>query len=305
MILYSKNKGSLKALKEIPFALEKDIRKLFEDNFSLIFKYEFIKNEFTIKNKRIDTLAFNPESKSFVIIEFKRDKNYSVVDQGFAYLSLMLENQADFIIEYNERLKRNLKRNEVEWSQTRVLFVAPDFTENQILSTNFKDLAIELWQVKQFDNDSVLIIPIKKTASAESIKPLTKQNQSLKTITDEIIVYTEEYHLKNGSEATIELYETLKNSILNLSDNIEISPQKVYLAFKKRTNIVDFVIQKKEIKFWLNLKKGQLDDPKKLAQDATGKHHWGNGDYMVCMENDKNLQYILSLIEQSILSQEK
>lgn len=32
-----------------------------------------------------------------MIIEYKRDKNFSVIDQGYAYLSLMLNNKADFI----------------------------------------------------------------------------------------------------------------------------------------------------------------------------------------------------------------
>ena len=46
------------------------------------------------------------------------DKNSSVIDQGFTYLGLMLENKADFMVEYNEQLKRNLKRDDVDWSQT-------------------------------------------------------------------------------------------------------------------------------------------------------------------------------------------
>ncbi|WP_341481949.1 hypothetical protein [Christiangramia sediminis] len=43
----------------------------------------------------------------------------------------MLENKADFIIEYNETLKGSLKRNEVDWTQTRVDFVSTGFTENR------------------------------------------------------------------------------------------------------------------------------------------------------------------------------
>jgi hypothetical protein len=84
-----------------------------------------------------------------------------VVDQGFTYLSLMLENKADFIVEYNESLKQNLKREDVDWSQTRVAFVSTNFTDNQIQATNFKDIAIELWEIKQFDNDTVSPIKIK------------------------------------------------------------------------------------------------------------------------------------------------
>ena len=174
MALYSNQTGKLKEVKEKLFKLEKDIQKVFEANLSAIMGLELVKSEFTIKNKRIDTLAFDKQSGAFIIIEYKRDKNISVVDQGFTYLSLMLENKADFIVEYNESLKQNLKREEVDWSQTRVAFVSTNFTDNQIQATNFKDIAIELWVVNQFENDTVIISPIKKSNAAESIKPLTQ-----------------------------------------------------------------------------------------------------------------------------------
>jgi hypothetical protein len=54
-----------------------------------------------------------------------------------------------------------MKRENVDWSQTRVAFVSTNFTENQVQATNFKDIAIELWEVKQFDNDTIIINPIK------------------------------------------------------------------------------------------------------------------------------------------------
>jgi hypothetical protein len=41
-----------------------------------------VKSEFTIKNKRIVTLAYDPQACAFIIIEYKRDKNISVVDQS-------------------------------------------------------------------------------------------------------------------------------------------------------------------------------------------------------------------------------
>jgi RecB family endonuclease NucS len=69
---------------------------------------EMVCSEFTIKGKRIDTLAFDPQSQSFIIIEYKRDKNLSVGDQGFSYLGLMLENKADFVLTYNETLKKTI-----------------------------------------------------------------------------------------------------------------------------------------------------------------------------------------------------
>ena len=157
-----------------------------------------------------------------------------MVDQGFTYLSLMLENKADFIVEYNESLKRNLKREDVDWSQTRVAFVSTNFTDNQVQATNFKDIAIELWEVKQFENDTIMINPIKKSNAAESIKPLTQNKEALKKVTEEIKVYTEEEHLSKTTEAIAELYEKFRQGILQLADEIEIKPKKMEIGLERQ-----------------------------------------------------------------------
>ena len=300
MALYINQTGKLKEVKEKPFKLEKDIQKVFEANLYSIMGLELVKSEFTIKNKRIVTLAYDAQACAFIIIEYKRDKNISVVDQGFTYLSLMLENKADFIVEYDESLTQNMKREDVDWSQTRVAFVSPSFTENQIQATNFKDIAIELWEVKQFENDTLAINPIKKSVAAESIKPITQQTESLKNITAEIKVYTEQDHIEKASDLTAELYEKFKAAILNLTDGIEVKPQKFYIAFKKGKNVTDIAILKKSLKLFINVKAGQLDDPKKLAQDVSNIGHWGNGDYQIQVEDDKDLEYIMSLVKQAI-----
>ncbi|WP_017496804.1 DUF5655 domain-containing protein [Flavobacterium sp. WG21] len=299
-LYHTKSTNSLSVLKEKPFKLEKEIQTLFEANLFEFMGLEMVKSEFVIKGKRIDTLGYDPQSKAFVIIEYKRDKNISVVDQGFTYLSLMLENKADFVLTYNETLKKAIHSTSIDWSQTRVAFVSPGFTENQRLATNFKDIAIELWEVKRYENDLISINPIKKTKSAESIKPLTKQSTVIKSVTDEIKVYTEEDHLNGASEEIKELYENFKNAILNLTDDIEIVPKKLYIAFKKNKNIADMVILKKGIKIFINLKKGELDDSKGLMKDVSEKGHWGNGDYEIIVSDTHNLEYIMSLVKQTI-----
>ena len=300
MNLYQYDKINFKTLKEKPFKLEKDIQNIFEVNLDSIMGLQIVKSEFTIKNKRIDTLAYDKQSKAFIIIEYKRSKNISVVDQGFTYLSLMLENKADFIVEYNETLKSSLKRTDVDWSQTRVAFVSTGFTENQKAATNFKDIAIELWEVKRYENNLISINQIKKSKSAESIKPITSSNSELEAVTREIKVYTEEDHTANKSNDVIELYETYRDSILNFKEDIEIIPRKKRIAFKGSGIICDILIQKSGIKLWVNLKKGELDDPKNLMRDVSKVGHWGNGDYELVIKNTDDLEYIMSLIKQAL-----
>lgn len=301
MQLFQYNKGKLRILKEKSFKLEKEIQETIETNLEYISSYKFIKSEFSIKNYRIDTLAFDEENHSFVIIEYKRNRNYSVIDQGISYLNLMLEYKADFIIEYNESQKMDLKYNNVDWSQSKIIFIAPSFTDFQRQSSNFKDLPIELWEIKRFENDVIVINPIKRTQSAPSIKQVqTKEKTNISKVVNEIKIYTEEDHLRGKPEEIIELYENFRNAILNLTSDIEIFPKKLYIAFKKNKNIADIRIQQKGIKIWINLHKGDLDDPKNIAKDISHKGHWGNGDYEVNILDTKDLEYIMSLIKQTL-----
>jgi len=301
MAIYKLTQSKLTAIKDKPYKLEREIQRLFEENLPAIMGVEVVKSEFTIKNKRIDTLAFDPQTKAFIIIEYKRDRNSSVVHQGFTYLSLMLQNKSEFVLEYNECKGKTLKRDEIDWSQTRVAFVSTGFTDNQREATNFKDLAIELWEVKRYENDIISINHIRKSQAAESIKPVVQNKKELKAVTEEIKVYTEDDHLQNKPDSVIELYDSFKDSILNLSPDIEIEPQKLYIAFKhKENNISDIEIQKGGLKIFINVKSGQLDDPKNLARDVNGIGHWGNGDYELKATDDKNMEYIMSLIKQAI-----
>jgi predicted transport protein len=300
MPIYKNQNNKLTEIVEVPFQFEREIQRVFEGNLETVMSLTFVKSEFTIKNKRIDTLAYDTQSNAFIIIEYKRDKNLSVVDQGFTYLSLMLENKADFIIEYNETLKQSLKRDDVDWSQTRVAFVSTSFTENQVLATNFKDIAIELWEVKRLENDLFSVTPIKKTRAAESIKPLTQQNQVLTKVIGEIKVYTEDEHIAASTEEIAELYAKFKNAVLNLADDIEIKPTKLYVAFKKGKNLIDFTLQKKSLKMCVNAKYGTIEDTKGLAKDVSSIGHYGNGDYEIQVTNDNDLEYIMSLVKQVV-----
>ena len=298
MPIYQNTNNKLKEVEEKAFKLERDIQRIFEENLSTVMQLTLIKSEFTIKDRRIDTLAYDEQTNAFVIIEYKRDKNLSVFDQGITYLGLMLANKADFVIEYNEQHKKNIKRDEVDWTQSRIVFVSTSFSEYQISAANFKDFAIELWEVKQYEDNLISINPIKKTKTAPSIKPVSQQSETYKKVTDEIKVYTEEDLFVFGSDETVELYQKFRDAILNLADGIEVKPLKQYIAFKKDTNIVCLNIQKKQIRMWIGAKYGTLNDAKGITKNVTELGHWGTGDYEIQVTDDNDLEYIMSLIKQ-------
>jgi predicted transport protein len=306
MKLFTTKGNKLVSVNLQQFKLEKEIQTLVETNLNELFGLEFVRSEFPLKTFRIDTLGYDKENKSFVIVEYKRERNFSVIDQGYTYLSLMLNNKSDFILEYNENCKDSLKRDDVDWSQSRVIFVSPNFTEYQKNSVNFKDVPFELWEIKKYDNGLIGFLE-HKTSSDVSISTIKTDVESVVgSVTKEITVYSEDYHFKKNSrrkDFVIELYKTLRDKILELGD-VEIIPRKSYISFKRKTNVVDIDLQNENLWLWINLKKGELDDPKNLTRDVSSIGHYGNGDYDLKVNDKTDLNYVMFLINQSYKKQD-
>jgi predicted transport protein len=305
MKLFSLINDKVKTVSSKDFRLEKDIQNLIEKNLKEFFNLQLVKSEFSIKNFRIDTLFFEEENKSFVIVEYKRGSNYSVIDQGYTYMSILINNKSDFILEYNEICGKALKRDEIDWEQSKVIFISPQFTDYQKQSINFRDVPFELWEIKWYENDLFGFVQHKNTSN-ESISSISKDtNDVVSVVSREVKVYTEDYHLntKNIRDEIKEIYFNLKERILNIGD-VNIIPRKLYICFSRKTNFVDVEIRNKDVKIYINLKIGELDDPKKITKDVSSQGHWGNGDYEIRLYPDTDLDYVMFLINQSYKKQD-
>lgn len=211
----------------------------------------------------------------------------------------MLNNKAEFILEYNESSNDSLKREDVDWSQSKVIFVSPVFNSYQKESINFRDLPFELWEVKRFSNDTISFNNIKPSKTSESINTIATTSEQINTVNKEVVVYTEEEHLNKSSEDIVDLYNIIKEFILGLDDTITIKSKKLEIGFAYKNKIMlDRHLQKRALKMWLNTSYGTLDDSKGIARDVTNIGHWGNGDYELQISNDDELEYIFSLIKQ-------
>ena len=311
MDLYKLKKNKLQEVPRKNFDLEKDIQLLIETNTEDIFNLEFISSEFRIRDFRLDSLCFDHETNSFVIIEYKKGSSYSVIDQGYSYLSIMLENKSDFILEYNENKDKSLKREDIDWSQSRILFISPSFNSYQKNSVNFKDVPFELWEIKRFSDDLVSLnrhLP----SSKESIQKFDSgKNSVIKSVSKEVKVYDEEHHLDLINEKTKSLYLNLKEEFLKL-DDVDFVITKRYIGFKKNNTIVTYINFYKEslrIRFVRgNIKtdgtksKGffKLDDPKKIfnVQKIKFKNGVVREYYNMKLTDLDNMGYVMLLIKQ-------
>jgi predicted transport protein len=305
MALYSNKSGILKAINESRIPLERHIQKLSEDNLQTIFGLEFIATEFEHNGLRLDSVAFDHSTNAFVIIEYKRDRSFSVVDQGYAYLALLLNNKAEFILLYNEKTGKQLSKTAVDWTQSRVIFVAQNFTIHQQQAINFKDMPIELWQVRMYDNDSVLYSQLKASDKTESIKTVTRDS-TVQSVSSEVKVYNISDHFAGARKVTYDLYEQLRDRLTTLAPNVYENPRGNYIGFSLKENGNDtFVyinIQINALKLHIpRIRPEDINDPlcaleyKKNSFET--KH---TPESITFVRNDEDVDYAVSILRQVI-----
>ena len=288
--------NKINRLNEKKIKLEKNIQNIIENNLNLIFGLEFIESEFSIKNRRIDTLAYDTETDSFVIIEYKRGKSKSIVDQGYAYYGLLLEYQANFVLKFNEIKRVNKLINDFDWSQSKIIFIANRFLEYSKEAVGSK-MPFELWEISKFEEDILTLTKVepKYSISFEDVSQIKPSGKKIK----EVQVFDEEYHISKRPSLIRDLYENLKEEILNIDENIELKPVKLYITFKiNGNNFTSLFIYNKRIDVYLNKLKEQFDDPQNILEDVPESYKWGNISRFKCDSIEK-IPYAINLIKQS------
>lgn len=314
MEIFKEKNSTLEPVNQIQFKLEKDIQKVVEQNVKNLFNLEFIATEVTVGSYRIDSLCFDIENNSFVIIEYKKGSSYSVIDQGYTYLQLLLNNKADFLLIYSEFVNKVIKSSDIDWSQSKIIFISPSFNSYQKDSVNFKGLPFELWEIAKYQNNLVSLNQ-HQTSSNEKISSITSsQNEKIETVNKEIIQFEESDHTKKYSKDLINNWENFKSLILR-DDNVNMKISQRYISFtlgnsrktiayfNSRSNgfkihIVRGFIRRdgKETKKFLT-----LDDPKKMAKEITWKYLDDiQHAYEIMFDKDTDVDYLIFLIKQQL-----
>lgn len=307
MDLYKITKNKLESIERDPFKLEKEIQSVVESNVETLFGLEFVKSEFSLGKFRLDSVCFDNDTNSFVIIEYKKGSSYSVIDQGYSYLSLMLNNKSDFILEYNETTDKTLKRGDVDWSQSRIIFVSPSFNTYQKNSVNFKDVPFELWEIRRFSNGTIGLDQ-HMSSSDESIEVVEGNKKSvIKDVGREVKVYTEDSVFDGKDNSIKELYYQLRDKVCDWEGFSE-DYHKSHVRFKNNKKIKVYVnVQKKCLKIDLLSRtdfsgkvksvkrKFVLDDPKNLFTLVKSNYQ---ETYSFRLSNTKNLDYIVLMLKQ-------
>ena len=302
MPIYKQSGKKLQAIKEKKVELEKTVQNLVEVNLADVFGLRFICSEYPLNNLRIDTLAFDEEQKSFVVIEYKRDRSFSVIDQGYAYLALLLNNKADFVLNYNEKCKKNLRKDHIDWSQSKVIFIASAFTKYQQEAMGFKDLPIELWEVRQYDENLILFNELRVSEKSESIKTVAK-GKDVDTVSTQIKQYSIDDHIKQGWTEAREIFEELTSQVQQIDATFEAKAVRSHISFRiSQSNNVVFNVNPGKTRTRIGLLRTEpkdVNDPEHRVKYVVNSFKYWNQHVSVIDIMDVNdVGYAVMLIKQ-------
>ncbi len=296
MAIFTIKSKSLIELKSRTFATERELQELVDENLYQIFGLEFIRREFGGQGLSIDTIAYDPEIKSPVLIEYKKDTYQSVIDQGLAYLHWLLTHRGDYLV----ALESKLGKRDVDWSQPRVIFIAKRFNTHQIYASGFRNAPFELYRYDLGDNVFV-IEPVetpKSDVSITSVLRIKEAEEVSKTVT----TYTLQDHLNKANDQIKLLFEKLQKLVFALDEKIQEKPVSWYVGYKIRYFNFCAVIFRKE-KLIVHVRKQTIDDPKKLFSKVPAKWAWGKTTiWRTDVGSDKELEYVLGIIKQGYQS---
>jgi len=312
MQIYELKKGGLNQVDRDPFKLERDIQALVEENLDTLFGLEFVSSEFPIGEFRLDSLAFDSENSAFVIVEYKKGSSYSVVDQGYSYLSTMLNNKAEFILEYNEKTGKQIKRGDIDWTASKVIFVSPSFNSYQKNSVNFKDVPFELWEIRRFSG-GLIALEQHVSSSSESIEKLSGSDERsvISRVSSEVKVTSEADHVAKLNDSLKGVWDELKAKLEEFSDT-SFLVTKGYVSWKRGGTAVCFIHFRKR-EFRIDVLRGNkketgskskgyftLDDPKGLSGERSWT--WQSGTtghaYTIELKDSSGIDYVMYLLEQ-------
>jgi len=284
----------LTPIKIIPFTREKDIQSITEHNLQVIFGLQFICSEFAVGNFRLDTIGYDEEAKAFTLIEYKKDQNFSIIDQGYAYLSLMLNHKADFVLALNENTGASSTKSDFDWSQSKVIFVSPSFTPYQIEASNFKDMPIELWEVHLYSNDIIRYNMIRSQRPTASLGSISRVGKAIEKVRTEIKVFTEDAILNDIENETREAYMMIKNIIYQVNSDVEERVKKSMVCFYAGGKGLIWVKPtKRRITIWLRKGKYKGKDGKIIPAG------WGKYPELHLAASEIDYIFIRKLIEQA------
>jgi len=310
--IFQTKKEGLTVIKEIGgkkvFDYEKMIQTLVEKNIEVIFpELEFVYTEFPLDELRIDSVCFNKESNSFVIIEYKNIKHGGALDQGMAYLDLLEDKKEAFLLLYNTEKGKSLKMNDIRRDESKIIIIAPEFTPYQLRSANRTKDPIELYEISRFEDGIITLQKIQKSKDGtnKSKSKNVKQIVRLDEYSEEDYLAGKYFRSRKPTENAKKLFRVMKNVILKEFSELEFKQRSKYAGFystKDGSSVCTLEVATNKLKLCYSTSKTDVL-PKtpfvRHMRQKSGKKigHWGIGDYLSEIKKEEDIKKAIPFIE--------
>lgn len=290
MPIFRNTDGNLKKLKTIPISKEKELQTLVENNLNEVLDMHFLATEYsTTFGGRIDTLAVDYNGAP-VIIEYKRNKNDNVINQGLSYLRWLQAQKREF---FEMLILKNLgdktsKQITIDWKNPRVVCIAESYSKFDIDTVEVIPMRIELFKYRYYDDGIFSLEPL----GVSEQKSKSQQEHTEKTIIDTSV----DAHLNKANSNIRELFEELRSQIFELDENIKEKATTLYVAYRVAKNFAEIHIGKNQLK--IHLRPVVYNDPRGLVDKIPEGYQW-TMDRRVYLKSQEDIEYVFGLIEQS------
>lgn len=290
-------------------AIERTLQRLIESQMETFLGVCFLATEYSTGAKhrgRIDSLGLD-ENGCPVIVEYKRHSTENVINQGLFYLDWLLDHKADFRLLVMDKLGKE-EADKIEWSGTRLLCIAADFTRYDEHAVAQINRNIELIRYKMFGDDLLLFELVNGgsaastavTGAPEEIPVEAKPAKAPAAST--LAMKTHANQIATASPELLALFEQVRSFILAQGDDIIEKPLKLYVAFRRLKNFVCMsLISKQDPHVFLILK---LDPTtvaleQEFSRDVSKIGHWGTGDLELTLRTLADFDKAKALIERA------
>ncbi|MDI6403130.1 DUF5655 domain-containing protein [Balneolaceae bacterium ANBcel3] len=307
MPLFKISEQKLSSVEQSNFATEKELQELIERNLEAVFNCRFVASEFptgSVHSGRIDTLALS-EDLNPVIIEYKKVESSELINQSLYYLSWINDHRGDYEIAVQKALGNNI---EIDWSDVRVICIAPNYKKYDLHAVQVMGANIELWSYRLFNNGSIYFEEVRQKsfstttsakANSNDKNPVMVEAGRKAALTRASATYTYDQHIENKPEKIKELAQLIQEFMMGLDPSIEEIPKKYYVAYRISQNIACVELQKKRLILYLKLNPADFDSLPEIARDVTKIGHYGTGDLEFTIRSEKDFEIAKSYIEKA------
>ena len=270
MALFKLEKDNLKKVKLKRFTSERELQRLCENNLEELFQVRFVATEFStgeVHGGRIDTIGLDYENNP-VIIEYKLDKNSTVLNQGLFYMDWLVDHKGDFELAAKNKLGNDIK---IRWDDPKLFLVAQEYSKYDKHAINRINYDISLFKYLAYEDGSFYIENIIYNNNPTEKTKIDIKSEKTRYERKE---YNLEKHINNKSDKIVDLYKELDEKIMGINDQIERKYTQTYIGYRTTRNFAEINIQSNSIQIYVLVKKGSDVDYRDILQTVPDSYQW-------------------------------